>query len=147
MAGNEGTLSTSTAVASGTAAKTILQLVAPANQALRVKGFGLGFAGTNVTGTPIVVELLRQTTAGTATARNPLKRSLGGPALQATGSENATAEPTASDILFSTQLHPQSTMEISLVGREIMVDGGGRLGMRVTADASVNVRGHIDYEE
>lgn len=147
MAGNFGVLSTSAAVASTTAAKTILQLVAPTNQGLRVQGFGVFFAGVSVTDAPIVVELLRQTSAGTATARNPLKRGASGTAIQATGQENATAEPTASDILWSGQVHPQMGLEIPLVGKEIQMDGGTRLGLRVTAGVSVNVRAHIDYEE
>jgi hypothetical protein len=147
MAGNIGSLTTSAAVSSTTSVKTILQLVAPANQSLRVQGFGVFFQGVSVTDSPIVVELLRQTTAGTATARNPLKRGISGTAIQATGQENASAEPTASDILWSGQIHPQAGAEIPLIGREILMDGGTRLGLRVTAAVAVNVRAHIDYEE
>jgi hypothetical protein len=147
MAGNFGSLTTSTAVASGTSAKTILQLTAPTNTALRVQGFGVFFAGVSVTDAPIVVEVLRQTTAGTATARTPLKRGVSGTTIQATGSENATAEPTAGDILWSGQIHPQSGAEIPLIGREFLMDGGSRLGLRVTAAVGVNVRAHIDFEE
>lgn len=147
MAGNEGSLTTSGAIASGTSAKTVLQLVAPTNQGLRVKGFGVFFGGVSVTDAPIVVELLRQTTAGTATARNPLKRGVSNTTIQATGQENATAEPTAGDILWSGQIHPQSGGEVPLIGREVMMDGGSRLGLRVTAAVGVNVRAHIDFEE
>lgn len=147
MAGNFGSLTTSAAVSSTTSAKTILQLIAPTNQALRVQGFGCFFAGVSVTDAPIVVELLRQTTAGTVTSRTPLKRGISGTTIQATGGENATAEPTASDILWSGQIHPQSGVEVPLVGREILMDGGTRLGLRVTAAVAVNVRAHIDYEE
>lgn len=147
MAGNFGSLTTSAAVSSTTAAKTILQLIAPTNQALRVQGFGIGFAGVSVTDAPIVVELLRQTTAGTVTGRTPLKRGVSGTAIQATGGENASAEPTASDILWSMQIHPQSGAEVSFVGREILMDGASRLGLRVTAGVAVNVRAHIDFEE
>ena len=147
MAGNFGALTTSAAVSSTTSAKTILQLIAPANTSLRVQGFGVFFAGVSVTDAPIVVELLRQTNAGTVTARTPLKRGVSATALQATGAENATAEPTASDILWSGAVHPQMGVEIPLVGKEIQMDGGTRLGLRVTAAVSVNVRAHIDFEE
>jgi hypothetical protein len=147
MAGNFGSLTTSADIASTTAAKTILQLVAPANQGLRVQAFGLGFKGVTVTDTPIVVEIVRQTTAGTMTSRTPLKRGVSGTTIQATGNENATAEPTTTDILWSNAIHPQAAIEVSLVGREIMMDGGTRIGIRVTAGVTVGTRGHIDYEE
>lgn len=147
MAANEGTLSTSTGLLTTTSPKTLLQLVAPANQALRVKGFGIGFKGIVVTDTPIVVELLRQTTPGTGTARGPVKRSLGGPSLQATGFENFTVEPTAGDTVWVDTIHPQASGEFPLIGREVIVDGGGRLGLRVTASVSVSGHGHIDFEE
>lgn len=144
MAANLGTLTTSTAVSTGTSAKTILQLIAPSNQALRVTKFGVGFGGTTVTDSPVVVEVLRQTTAGTVTSRSPLKRGISGTTIQATGGENATAEPTAGDILWSDTVHPQASCDIPV---EIIMDGGTRLGIRVTASVSVNSRAYIHFEE
>lgn len=148
MARNNGELSTEVDVASTAVEKTILQLVAPTNQGLAVKGLEIAFRGTSVTQAPIVVQLARQTTAGTMTARTVKKKSLGGPALQATGQFNATAEPTKGDILWETTVHPQGTFSKNFrPDDEILVDGGGRLGLIVISANDIPCRGSLSFEE
>lgn len=129
-------------------AKTVAQIVAPTNQSLAIHGISVTFDGTSNTAEPAIVEVLRQTTAGTMTARNPLKTKDTSTALQATGQVNATAEPTAGDVLRAFHIHPQAGAVIPLpLEREIVVAGGGRLGIRITAPANVNCLTTMDGEE
>lgn len=149
MARNFGTCATLGDVAlSAATVKTILQLVAPTSQMVVPLAVRVSFDGVSSTAEPVTVEVLRQTTAGTMTARTLNKTRVGGPTLQSTGQHTATAEPTAGDVLREWLIHPQSGAEISLeLGSPIEIDGGGRLGLRCTAPATVNVRAQIDFEE
>jgi hypothetical protein len=68
--------------------------------------------------------------------------------IQTTASHTATAEPTAGDVLDAIEVHPQSGYEkIFPLGDEIIVPGGGRVGIECTAPAGVNVRAKIAFEE
>lgn len=148
MAAVFGTLTTSAPQATGTALKTILQLVAPANQRLRINSIKVGFKGTSPTDQPIRVQLTKQTTAGTMTARSPVKVDGGSTTLQSTGQENATAEPTAGSTVYDNALHPQNTLVENLIGQNIILEGGERLGLVVTAvTATVNCDATISFEE
>ena len=53
------------AIATGTAAKTLAQIIAPANHRVQLKRLEISFDGVTNTATPIKVDILRQTTAGT----------------------------------------------------------------------------------
>lgn len=129
-------------------AKTVLQLIAPASVILAVNGAWVSFDGVSNTAEPVLVEILRQTTAGTMTARNPLKTKDTSTALGATGGVNASAEPTAGDVLKTFHLHPQAGVIIPLdFDKEIEVPGGGRLGIRITAPANVNCLAGFEGEE
>lgn len=149
MSRNFGSLTTNGEIAlSAATAKTVLQLVAPANTILAVHGFEVSFDGVSNTAEPVIIQLLRQTTAGTATSRTPLKTKDRSTALAATGSENASAEPTAGDILKTFHVHPQAGVvyPFTLDG-ELELPGGGRLGLKLTAPASVNTLATINFEE
>ena len=130
-------------------AKTVLQLVAPANHRLKVKSWGVFFDGTSATGEPVQVELMRQTTAGTMTALTLRKTDDSiAEALQATAQHSATAEPTSGDLLMAAEVHPQSGFVESLpFGDEYIVGGSDRVGIVCTAPAGVNVRSFMRYEE
>jgi hypothetical protein len=130
-------------------AKTILQLVAPANHRLKIIGWGVFFDGTNPNAEPVQVRLLRQTTAGTATAVTPKKNDNSiSETIQSAGQKNATAEPTAGDVLKALEVHPQGGYEEQLpFGLEYIMGGSGRLGIECNAPAGVNVRGFIRFEE
>ena len=130
-------------------AKTILQLIAPANHRLKVIGWGVFFDGTSATAQPVKVELLRQTSAGTMSANTPVKwdDSLA-ETLQTTAQDSATVEPSAGDILERKEVHPQTSYEkIFPLSQEPIVGGGDRIGIRCEADAGVNVRAEITFEE
>lgn len=136
-------------VASGTAAKTLIQLLAPTNQRVKIKEVGIGLHGTSNVAEPITVDLLRQTTAGTASALALAKEDDTRPeAIQTTAQQTVTAEPTAGDIIRTWTIHPQTSQVYQLpIEDEITLGGGKRLGLRVTAAATVNVDAYIRGEE
>lgn len=131
-------------IATGTSVKTLLQVIAASNQAAMIEEWSISFNGVTNTQTPIRVDVLKQTTAGTMTAggtNSTIKKdpSDAGESLQTTIQDTATAEPTAGDILMTEYVHPQLgyTWQAPHGGR-IKIGGGQRLGFRVTADVSVN---------
>jgi hypothetical protein len=138
-------------VATGTSAKTILQIVAAANHRVIVREFSISFDGTSNTGTPIHVALIQQSTAGT-----------GGDALTCVKIDESTdetlqttalkdideAEPTGSTVLMAEKIHPQGGFTWQAPqGGELLVKGGTRLGVVVTADYEVNALARIVFEE
>jgi hypothetical protein len=132
-------------------AKTMLQVVAPSNQRLDLRSVSVGFDGVSPTAEPFTVEILRQTTAGTMSSATPVKDSAGSETIQATAQKNATAEPTAGDVLARYEHHPQAgSFERVFDKREIEIPGGTRLGLRVTCPTGGtpgNCTGHIKWEE
>lgn len=150
MAGLIGIARTNEVALSAATAKTVLQLIAPANQRLKLLRWGLYFDGTSATDEPVYVRLLRQTTAGTMSALTIVKNNAGdAETLQGTAQHTATVEPTASDVLDSVNIHPQGGgyEVIFPVGQEVVISGGGRLGIECTASATVNVTAKFVYEE
>lgn len=136
-------------IATGTSAKTLLQVVAASNHRITVNEWSISFKGTSNTASPILVEVLRQTTAGTMSALTPVKAdSADDETLQTTAQHTATSEPTASDVLDRVLVHPQQGYTwVATPGKELVVPGGGRLGVRVTAAADVNAVATIKGEE
>src|SRR5438067_1781420 len=95
-------------VATGTALKTILQVVAASNHGVLIDEWSISFTGISNTATPILVQVMRQTTAGTMSSLTPVKDPDDtDETLQTTAQHTATAEPTASDVLFREEVHPQ----------------------------------------
>lgn len=136
-------------IASTTSAKTILQLVAASNHRVKVKEFSLSCKGTNNTAAPVLVELVQQSTAGTSSSATPVKLDEStDETLQTTAVKNCTAEPTGSTVIKSIEVHPQAGYVWQApFGGELLIKGGTRLGMRVTAGADVNVNGEFVAEE
>lgn len=135
------------ALAAGVA-KTVLQIVAPANHRLRVKSVAFLFDGTSASAEPVKVRVLKQTTAGTMSALTPVKVTPGSETLQATAQHTATAEPTAGDVMMQRDIHPQAGYEkVFPPDQELIVAGGERLGIECTAAAAVNVIPEIVFEE
>lgn len=140
-------------VTTGVAAKTILQILAAANHALVIKSAWVGFEGVVTTNAPVLVEILRQSTAGTGgDAVTPKKIDDGSTTLEATGlsgpSGTWSAEPTAGDIVFRDLVHPQSRdRNILPFDSRIVVPAGGRLAIRVTAANAVDCVAGFQYQE
>jgi hypothetical protein len=116
---------------------------------LAVQAVTVSFDGVSNTQQPVLITVQRQTTAGTATARAPLKKDTDiATALQATGQENFTVEPTNSDIVLQILIHPQAGTQYPLpLPGEIIVPGGGRLGVSMNSPAAVNTVCTIEGEE
>lgn len=136
-------------VATTTSAKTLVQVVAASNHRILVRRIHASFKGVVTTDAPILVEVLRQTTAGTSSALTPVKlNSSDDETLQTTAREAVTVEPTASDILLRREVHPQGGFDwVARFGEEIVVPGGARLGLRVTAGVSVSAVAGFEVEE
>jgi hypothetical protein len=125
----------------GTSAKTMLQIQAATNQRAVLDEVSVSFDGTVNNNTPVLCELVRQTSAGTMSALTLRKaNNSDGETLQTAGQQNATAEPTdAGDVPISELIHPQGGMIYQLLyGKELAVKGGERLGLRLTAAQNVN---------
>lgn len=148
MAGVKFTAQTAP-VATGTSKKTILQLVAAANHRVLVKEWSVSFTGVSNTAAPILVQVLRQTDAGTMSALTPQKVNEGdNETLQTTAQHTSTGEPTGTAEVMGEEVHPQGgyTWQAPF-GGEIEVIGGNRLAIAVTAAVDVNCKARMVCEE
>lgn len=147
MAGVLCVAQTAEIAAAVAAAKTLLQVVAAANHPIKITRWGVFFDGTSATAEPVQVRLLRQSTAGTMSALTPVELTNHGVTVQTSAQHTATAEPTSGNVLDIAEVHPQTGYEVNLLGQEIIVPGGGRIGLEITAPAAVNARAKIHFEE
>lgn len=129
-------------IATGTSAKTILQIVAAANHGVILKSWSIEFAGTSNTAAPIRVDILRQTDAGTmGTSASTIVKDPDDTdeTLQTTRQDTSSSEPSAGGILETHYVHPQTGLGWSYSSdSRIKIGGGDRVGWRVTAAADVN---------
>lgn len=130
-------------------AKTVLQILAPANQRLMVKRWGIYFDGTSTTAEPVIIKLIKQSTAGSGgSSQSPVMMSAGSETPQASGLYNITTEPTTTTVMDIIELHPQQGwQEFIPLDQGFPIVGGTRLGITVTAPAIVNCVAKIVYEE
>jgi len=136
-------------VATGTSQKTLLQIVAASNHRVLISEIAISFRGTSNTAEPIEVEIARQTTAGTMSALTPEKMNESDQeTLQTTAQHTATVEPTTGNTVLRENVHPQGgyTWQAPF-GGELVVEGGNRLGVMVTAGADVNATTRAIFEE
>ena len=137
------------ATGGGSVQKTLLQVVAAANHRVLVKEISISFTGQSSTAKPIEVEVARQSDAGTSSALTPEKLNESDQeTLQTTARENASVEPTTGNTIQSEVVHPQSgyTWQAPF-GAAIVIQGGDRLGLMVTAAADVNAVCRMVFEE
>ena len=116
------------------AKKTLLQVEAPTNQRLLVKEVSISFNGDSTTDRPIVVKVERQNDAGTMTSLTPQRLDPGvAETPQSSVTQNATAEPTAGELLISEFVHPQLgyTWRADLT-IPLTVQGAGRLAVAIS---------------
>ena len=146
MAAFFGTATTAE-IATGTSVKTILQLVAASNHIVRILSWSISFKGVSPTAVPIIVQLARQSTAGTTSANTPKKLNDGQPeTLQTTARDTATVEPTTGDILETLFIHPQTGFKTPS-GYEMLMGGSDRIGWLTTAAADVGCIVTVHFEE
>lgn len=135
-----------------TTVQTLLQVVAPTNQRLKVKEISVAFKGTSNTASPILVEVLYQSSAGTG--GNALTLVKEDPDVQATIQSTAqygpwsTTEPTAGAVVAREEVHPQTGfLWQAPFGGEYKVPGGSRFAVRVTCPATVSCTARMRVEE
>lgn len=128
--------------------QTLVQFVAPATARLRVVEVSISFDGVTATAVPVDVDLLRQTTAGTASAGTVVKWDEADPAPSPTSQVAFTVEPTAGDVLSSWDVTPYGGLLVVQYaeGREPVVAASGRIGLRANAAAIVNATGYMVVE-
>lgn len=136
-------------IATGTSAKTLLQVVAASNHRILIKELSISFDGTNNAHAPIQVRVLRQTSAGTMSALTVVKgNDSDDETLQTTAQHTSTSEPTSGDVLATYFVHPQTGfLWQAPFGRKIVVKGGGRIGVEVTAANDVGAVVTVKGEE
>lgn len=129
-------------------AKTILQVATPATTRAVLREVQVSFDGVSATAVPALVEILTQTTAGTMTAVTPTPHDPAAPASPATAAKAATAEPTAGAVIKSFRLTPYGGIMILRfdLNEGIRIPASGRVGIRVTAAAAVNVNAYATFE-
>lgn len=152
MAALDFRVTTGTVTLTGTVPMTVLQLLAPANQRVRVKQITVTFDGITSSAVPVAVSVYRQTTAGTVSATPPtpvLTRKGLAETVQTVATWKATAEPTYGDLLHSRFVPAfNGTWDLfSPYSQEIEIQGGGRLGIVCNAPANVDVNVSVACEE
>jgi len=149
MARNLGSLEGGAIVVAAATAETLLQIVAPTNIRVVLIGYGIGGTGTSNTETPGIVNVQRQTSAGTSSAQTPLQlQDTITEALQSTGRDLFTVEPSLGDLLRRHTVHPQAALDLrDSFSREIILGSAGRLGISVTYAQAQTLEAYMDFEE
>jgi hypothetical protein len=141
------------AAAAGTA-KTVLNVIAAANRAVKITEVGVGLIGASGSAKPVLVELCTSTqaSAGTSTAVTPAATDAGdATTVQATAAKAYSAEPTALTPIRRWRVHPQAGMVVQFpLGREPRSDIAKALALRVTfesGETTTNIDAYIEFEE
>lgn len=153
MAGLYGAAMVGPTSVTGGTPLTVLSLVAPTNQRLRVTEYEFSFDGTNSANTPATITVAR-TTGGTYTntAVPPVKindATAVAETLNASFKTVCTVQPTIGDTLrrFTVPVFGGTVILPNPPGQEDYVVGGTLLSLTVTAAQTVNFQGGIRYEE
>lgn len=128
-------------------AKTVLQIVAPTNICEALLSYCITFKGVSPTETPILVELVHQSTAGTSSAGTPRKDSARPETLQVTSRITFTVEPITDFVMREYLFHPQGGFERAIDWGQVACEGGARIGLRVTSPQTATCRAFISGEE
>lgn len=127
--------------------QTLFQVLAPANQNVRILGVDLTPQGSTPASVPIPFDWIIQTTAGTGSTATAQKQDRGqDDSIRATLQTDFTSEPTASSVLIVFSLHQQSSgfwrPPFPLVAK-----GGERLGFRYKSAIYVPLSFTVYLEE
>lgn len=138
---------TKDAIVSGTSAKTILQLLTPSTVRGLLTGWAISFDGVTGGAVPGLVEILRQTSAGTMTALTPNPVDSAAPASLITASHTATVEPSGGTVIYSKRISPNGgVIDVPLYGDDrIRIPISSFLGLRVTFAATVNCTPELHF--
>lgn len=129
-------------------AKTVLQITAPATIRARLRELTIGLDGVTAANPPGLVELLTQSTAGTMSATTPAPVDPAAPASLVTASFNATVEPTPGTVVRRWRVTPVGglfVLPFPFDSEQLVLPASGRLGIRCTFSAIVNVNASLTY--
>jgi hypothetical protein len=155
MAGYSFVIGSGVALTPG-APKTVIMFAPGANVACRLVEFGIGFDGTTAANTPVLLELVSCTlaTQGSRTIAVPQQTYGDSTATNIfSGFVNYTGEPTVETTMKEWLLTPNGGLIIiqSPLGREtinpVSTAVQKAVGLRCTAQQSVNVRGYFEISE
>lgn len=152
MAGLACSCSSGAVSITATTVKTPIQIAAPTNQRATLRRVTVSFEGASSTAKPARVRILRQTDAGTMTGGTEVRLGAGSETPQVVATVNATAEPTASDVLWEDYVPVYQgliVLPIDLIGG-IEIPGGGRLGVDIltaSGESTVNTRVTLEWME
>ncbi len=142
------TAATGAAVATGTAIKTILSVIAPAQFGVDLKKFRIGFDGVTATAVPVLTEIWSFTTDGTGTSGTV--NQVYGRTITAgfTSKYNYTAEPTTLTLIDSWLLTPVGGLVVYdfPLGDTPDCAVSNGFALRTTAPATVNCRATLWFE-
>lgn len=146
----------SSAIASGTSAKTILAVLAPAQFGVDLKKYRISFEGTTASATPVLVELCYLTAATNSTpgtnntTRTSAIQQVYGRSITTgfVAFENSTSEPTVLTVVDSYTLTPAGGTVVYDFSLDTSPDSAVSQGfaIRVTAAATVNTRAAMWFE-
>ena len=133
-------------------AKTVLQIKAPANQRLLIKGLKLiGNQPAGGTDSPVMIRITRSSSNfGTGSAATPAKNDpTDSETIQSTAFANFSVEPTSpTDGGLRWPVQPQSgVIEFLPLGMEIKVPGGTSVNFECTSPATPSLVLTASYEE
>ncbi len=132
--------------------ETLLQILAGSSNPISIRGIRFTTKGTDALGEPILLQLLRQTTAGTASSATIAKTNGTTATIQATAQKTFTAEPTASDIVRMWEVHPAGGgVDLWIPPGVIEVNGAARIALRVivpnASSSAVKATAGLDFSE
>lgn len=129
--------------------KTFLQLITPATRKAWLKELGISFKSVTATDVPVLIQLCRQSTAGTVTAVTPNPDVEGHPAALCTASELVTVEPTTGVVIKEWELTPIGGLFVYQLplGDEIEMAISSRLGLIVTSPQIQSGRAYLKFNE
>lgn len=143
-----------TAASAGTA-KTMLNVIAAANRAVKVTEIGVGFIGASGAAKPVRVELMTSTQATNGTSGTSVTIAATDPGdastVQATAYHSYSSEPTALTAIRQWRVHPQAGLVVQFpLGREPRTDVGKAIALRIlfeTGETTTLVDSYIEFEE
>lgn len=126
---------------SASSTKTLVQVYGNSAYNFIIKEIGVSFNGVDATKTPIQIDLLTQTTAGTMTSLTLFSQDRSDPSSSAmTAQHTATAEPTAGDIIRSWFVTPAGGTFVFQwpMGDEPVIAFDGYVGLRAITASGVS---------
>lgn len=128
--------------------RTLIQIRPPDNQRVKIIGADIGLQGSQPASTPIRLDWIVQTTAGTASSLTGQKQDRGADeTIEAKLFKDFTVEPSpAAFPIAEISLHQQHSIPW-YPPRPLIVKGGERVGLRYISGVFVNVSVTLHLEE